>query len=100
MAEASPEPAYVTRVGPGAWEVSVWVQPGARKNEVEGLRDGRLKVRVRAPAVENKANEALVRFMAEVLGLKARQVRLRKGAAARAKTLLVESERCPSWPAG
>ena len=46
---------------------SVRVQARARKDEVVGELDGVLKVRLQAPAIEGRANEALVDFLAGVL---------------------------------
>ena len=93
-------PAYVRQVSEGAWMVDVWVQPGARADRAEGLRDGRLKVRLMAPPVEGKANKAVVAFVAGLLGVRPRQVRLEAGHKDRRKTLLVESDTEPAWPSG
>ncbi len=46
---------------------SVRVQPRASKDEIAGEMGGALKVRLRAPAVEDRANEALVDFLAQLL---------------------------------
>lgn len=85
------------KIGDGSWLLQVWVQPGAKNNAVSGLYQGCVKVRLGAPAVDNKANKALVRFMASAFGLRQRQVSLRDGHAARRKTLLIESENEPPW---
>jgi len=64
--------------------------------------DGALRVRVTAPAVEGAANQALVRFLAEELGLARRSVRLVAGAAGRQKLIVVEGptaeELVARWP--
>lgn len=91
-------PIYVRKVSPGAWKVDVWVQPGAKANRAEGVRDGRLKVRLMAPPVEGKANKAVVAFLAGLFGVRPRQVSLEAGHTNRRKTLLVESETEPAWP--
>jgi uncharacterized protein YggU (UPF0235/DUF167 family) len=57
---------------------------------VEGVVDGVLRVRVMAPAIEGAANQALVRLLAEELGLARRSVRLVAGAAGRQKLIVVE----------
>src|SRR5260370_17818379 len=51
----------------GAVTFAVRVQPRASKTEVAGLMDGALKIRLQAPAVEDRANEALSAFLAELL---------------------------------
>ncbi len=48
--------------------LAIRVTPRARKNEiVEILNDGTIRIRLTAPPVENKANQALVEFLSEVL---------------------------------
>lgn len=90
-------PAYVRLQGPGVWTAEVRVQPGARKNAVEGLLAGRLKLRIAAPAVEGKANKAVVEFLARVLKVRKSQVSILRGETSREKTVRVEAE-APEWP--
>ena len=67
--------------------LEVYVQPRASRTELAGLHDGVIKIRVAAPAVESAANRALVRFVASLLRLAARDVRLVSGATGRRKVL-------------
>lgn len=46
--------------------LSLYIQPGASKTEVCGNHDGRVKIRLKAPPVESKANQALCVFLAEM----------------------------------
>jgi len=94
-----PEPEYAEPTGDQSWRVRVWVQPGAKKSEVDGIHDGRLKIRLQAPAVENKANKALMAFMAKIFGVRKNRVRIERGEKSRAKTLIIESQAVPPWPA-
>jgi uncharacterized protein (TIGR00251 family) len=73
------------------------VQPGAKKSLFAGITEGRLRIRVAAPAVENRANRALVAFVAEALGLKPAKVALLSGESGRLKRLLVEAQEEPDW---
>ena len=80
---------------PPAIRVAVRVQPGAKNSEVTGWISGPdgqsvLKVRLRAPAVEGKANAALLEFLAESLGLRPRQIVLERGLKSRDKVVLIE----------
>ncbi|MBU1248886.1 MAG: DUF167 domain-containing protein [Proteobacteria bacterium] len=77
--------------------MDIWAQPGAKTDEVSGLYQGCLKVRIKAPAVDNKANKAIMKFLCSKLGLKTRQIRLESGLANRKKTFHIESEYEPSW---
>ena len=75
--------------------LAIRVQPGAKANEIVGwVADARggevLKIRLRAPAVEGKANAALIEFLAEILGLRPRQITLERGDKSRDKVVQVE----------
>jgi uncharacterized protein len=63
------------------------VQPNAKRTEVAGVHGGRLKVRIAAPAVEGKANELLVVFLADTLDLPGGRVMIRRGSHGRTKTV-------------
>ncbi len=70
----------------------VRVQPGASKNEIVGVEQDALKIRISAPPVEGKANKALVQFLAEQLAVKRSQVEILNGHATRRKTIHVIGE--------
>ena len=65
--------------------ISIHAQPGARRTEVAGPHGDSLKIRVAAPALEDRANDALVEFIAKKLGVARRDVALRSGAKSREK---------------
>lgn len=69
--------------------LSLHVQPGARKTEVAGLHGEALKIRLAAPPVDGKANECLIEFLAETLGIAKRNLKLVGGATSRAKRVRV-----------
>jgi hypothetical protein len=71
------------------WTLQLHVQPGARANLVVGEHGGSLKLKIAAPAVDNKANKCLVGFVAELWGVALRQVSLVRGEGARQKTVAV-----------
>jgi len=66
------------------------IQPRAATTELAGVHGDALKVRVAAPPVDGAANEALVRFLAEQLGVPRSAVRVESGAASRAKVVAVD----------
>jgi uncharacterized protein (TIGR00251 family) len=80
----------------GALILHIHVQPGARRTEVAGPHGGSLKIRVAAPALEDRANDALVEFIAEKLGVAKRDVSIASGARSREKRVEV---RAPADPA-
>jgi uncharacterized protein len=61
------------------------VQPRASRDEIAGVIDGALKVRVQAPAVENRANEALCDYLASLLKTPKSAVRILGGEHSRLK---------------
>jgi uncharacterized protein (TIGR00251 family) len=65
------------------------VSPGAPRTELAGRHGEGWKVRVAAPPERGRANEALVRYMAEVLGVPRAAVRVVAGAGGRDKLLEV-----------
>jgi hypothetical protein len=71
----------------GAAIFPVRVQPRASKDEIAGEMGGALKVRLRAPAVEDRANEALVEFLAQLLKTPKSAVRILSGDRSRTKRI-------------
>jgi uncharacterized protein (TIGR00251 family) len=69
--------------------LSVRLTPGASKDEALGVREAALAIRLCARPVEGKANKALIRFLAQLLGVAPSRVRVVRGATSRTKTLLV-----------
>lgn len=68
---------------------AVRVQPRASKNEVAGVMEGALKIRLQAPALEERANQALCEFLAERLGRPKSAVRILSGERSRVKRVEV-----------
>ena len=66
------------------------VQPGAKRSEFAGEHGGRMKLRLAAPAVEGKANEALVEFLAGYFGVPKRNVRIVSGLKSTQKRVMIE----------
>ncbi len=73
----------------GAVTFSVKVVPRASKNQIAGMEGDAVKIRLTAPPVEGKANAALVRFLAETLGVSRAQIEIVTGHASRHKVVRV-----------
>jgi uncharacterized protein (TIGR00251 family) len=73
----------------GAIVFAVRVQPCASRNAIEGEWQGALKVRLTAPPVDDKANEALRRLLAERLNVPLAAVTILSGARGRTKRVAV-----------
>ena len=70
--------------------LNVRVTPRASKNAVEGFRDGTLIVRVTAAPVDSAANDAVVKLLAETLGIAKRQITIARGSTGRNKALDID----------
>ena len=66
------------------------MQPGAARSEFAGEHGGRLKVRLAARAVDGKANEALIQFLAFHYGVPKRNVRIVSGLKSRQKRVEID----------
>lgn len=67
----------------------VRVQPRASKDALGGERQGALVLRVTAPPVDGRANEAVARLVAGALGVPVSAVRVVKGTAGREKLIAI-----------
>jgi len=76
---------------PGGVRLAVQVAPNAKKTEVVGVFDGMLKIRLQAQPIEGKANDALVRYLAQALGVSRSAVTLTHGQSGKRKLLVVKS---------
>jgi uncharacterized protein (TIGR00251 family) len=70
--------------------LTIKAQPGARHDAVDGLLGDAIKIRLRARAVDGKANRALLVFMSRKLALKPRHLKLVSGQSARLKVVEVQ----------
>ena len=66
------------------------VQPGASRTEFAGRHGERIKVRLAARAVDGKANEALIEFLADHYGVPRRNVRIASGLKSRQKRVVID----------
>jgi uncharacterized protein (TIGR00251 family) len=73
----------------GAVTFAVKVVPRASKNQVVGIEGDALKIRLTAPPVEGKANDALVAFLADALGVPRAHIEIIVGGTARRKVVRV-----------
>lgn len=70
--------------------VHVQVQPRASKNELAGVREGSLKVRLTAPPVEGEANKECIRFLAKLFNVPKSSVEIIHGQKSRRKSVLIK----------
>ena len=93
MSAVAERPFAVARDGV---RLSVHLVPKAAANRIQGVVAGEtgpaLKISVHAPPVEGKANEALLRFLADTLALPRRAFSLLQGASDRRKLVLISGD--------
>ena len=85
---AGDTPACLSRLGGGVL-LQVSVVPNAKRTEVDGLYDGALRVRLAAPPIEGRANEALVAWLAKAMGVAKRDVEFVRGETSRRKHVAI-----------
>jgi len=69
--------------------LTLHVQPGAKRSEISGLHGDALKIRLAAPPVEGKANDALLKLVANWFAVPMRQVELKQGGQSRHKVVAI-----------
>ena len=69
--------------------LTLHIQPGAKRTEIAGLHGAALKIRLAAPPVDGKANEALIAFLAKTLAVPKSRIELVSGETARAKRVRI-----------
>jgi uncharacterized protein (TIGR00251 family) len=67
----------------------VRVHPGAKRSAITGVHDGAVKISLTTPPTDGRANDALVAFLAERLGVPRARITLLTGATSRGKTLRI-----------
>jgi uncharacterized protein len=71
-------------------DLKVRVQPRAKRTEVAGEREGAIVIRVNAPPVDGRANEAVCRLIAKRLGVAVGAVHVVRGQTAREKVVRID----------
>ncbi len=69
--------------------LTLHVQPGAKHSEIVGMHGEALKIKLAAPPIEGRANEALLKFIAELFAVPLRKVELKQGGQSRHKVVAV-----------
>ncbi len=84
---------FLSKIDDKNFKLSIWVQPGAKKNSIEGTYQGCLKVKIKAPPVDNKANTEVVNFFAKIFKTKKNKIKIASGQKSRKKILIISLEK-------
>lgn len=76
-------------------KLNIYVQPGAKKTSFEGLHGDAIKIKIKAPPQDGKANEELIEFISDKLGIKKSRVKISHGEKSRNKVLSIEYDNIP-----
>jgi hypothetical protein len=74
---------------PSGLSFKIRVQPRSSRNQILGMQDDALKLKVAAPPVEGAANQACIALLAKALGVPKSCLEITSGQAGRCKTVLV-----------
>jgi uncharacterized protein len=69
--------------------LTVRVHPNAKQSQITGLKEGVLHIRIAAPPVDGKANEALIKFLSAKLAVNKSRVNIERGLTGRDKTVTI-----------
>ena len=75
----------------GILSLKLYIQPGARQHEIVGVIHDALKIKLAAPAIEGRANTALIKFLSELLKVPKSTIQLKAGKKARYKLVEIYS---------
>lgn len=69
--------------------INIKLTPGSSREEIAGLKEGIWQIRIKAPAVEGRANCALLQLLGKALKLKTSDLAIVRGYTSRGKTVAV-----------
>lgn len=78
--------------------IAIRVQPNSSKDEILGWVEGVLRIRIKAPPENGRANESLVSLLASVSGIPKTQIRIIKGFTSRNKVIYIQEKHNVVFP--
>ena len=83
-------PIFLTQDGPDVL-LSVLIRPNARRNAIVGIHDRCLRIDIHAAPERGEANDALIRFLADLLSMPRSEIDVRRGHTSRRKLLVLHN---------
>jgi uncharacterized protein (TIGR00251 family) len=68
----------------------VQVQPSARRRELLSFEEGVLKVKIAASPVKGKANQELISYLSDILGIAKSQIIIKQGSLSKRKLIIIK----------
>lgn len=72
-------------------QISLYIQPNASKTEIIGEYNGALKIKIKAPPLEGRANDEIIAFLSKALNISKSKIEIIKGDRSRLKKILIHS---------
>ncbi|OGN88046.1 MAG: hypothetical protein A2158_03180 [Chloroflexi bacterium RBG_13_46_14] len=71
-------------------KLTIRVHPGASKNMITGYTDGVLNIKITTRPEKGKANESLVKYLSNILGIPKSNITIQKGTTSRNKLVMIQ----------
>ena len=88
MPSKNSQTAYLSFQGSEA-RLAIKVQPRAKKTEIKGVHDGKIKIGIHAAPVDGKANDELIHYLSKSLGCPKGEIRIHKGETSKEKIIAI-----------
>jgi uncharacterized protein (TIGR00251 family) len=72
--------------------LKLYVQPRASRDEITGVQEDSLRIRITAPPVDGEANRECVRFLSKIIGVPKSQIEIFQGLKSRHKVVLIRNK--------
>ena len=73
-------------------KLKVFIQPNAKNNQIIGYHGDAIKIKIKAPPVDNEANETLVKFLSELLNIPQKNIALLHGQTGKNKLIEISTD--------
>lgn len=80
----------------GLLTLHLYLKPGSKLDRIDGIHADRLNIRIKAPAIENRANKYLVKILADHFAVPKSKIEISRGEKNRKKTVRIYKPK--TWP--
>lgn len=80
------------KINPDNTLIRLYIQPGAKQNEIVGLIQDELKIKLASSAIDGRANKSLTKLLSELLKVPKSTIRIKSGEKSRHKCIEINSK--------
>ena len=73
--------------------LKVHINPNSKKDEIVGIYNDSLKLKISSPPINGKANKALIKFLSKYLNIPKTKIKIEKGEKSKDKLIVIENKR-------